>query len=1002
MAGFLQQREEYEQDDFGDYILDDDAQGNDGETIRQMIVEDTALLQKRNISFKRDIPYKTKDDYEPQEYATVSDGTPVGALVKLASKCKEILEDYGYDKGYIKTLDGLIQLLKRLKREDLDKGPPVISSLNELVNKTIVFIEQNKKKNPGIEAELIKMWSCILLKGMSDITQYGSTLKLLNSNTMYSKFLPESIKQYHEGESLMSFFKKTCSILQIPRVVGVSSDKIAAALMTNVSVLYGDSSPPILCTRKRQMGTAYIILQNYKVAYLAHLISECNAEMDEDCMFRAFKGIKAEFCYDDEREQLLVTEDRIQEKFDEFFRCKERMIPFSKGKPSNNMFFETVQDILGNHVRGSPRYDKWRELNEYENVQFKLQKMIVFIRAITKEVTANIDAFNESAHQFWEDENSEEIEDEIEYKSHRYAYTVATIVFQLLYPFNPDSVPFETLCRAEFISGTNDARKGHDFKNVSCVKKLGDKFLNLLGIEIDDNREEDENDTIIGVLYKNKMATICQTDNEFVYSFKSSNTFLTSEEYPLPKQNLDWLLFACPLSFSPLFAAIDFTRGVPQHSQHKFELINFFLKQMPSNTDLRKHELFRITFPQKVVDHIKSLIGNDFNNFFEIFTANSFYDGAAPFGARPLQLMGPCSSYIHFPKNNYTLIMRTYTKKKYGLEQYVKNNLKSGNTVNNTPLTGVLERFHNNTKRLVERGNEFIVRFDQIWKRPHMNLSSFTIPMYKGLLYAFTHKNNKFIQNFCLQNADIGCDVFTMKKQPSSLAECKEAFDKIMYNMLNFMLANHSAESINKLLDIFERIVEYQVHSNPQFLGNTGRIKETQPKGKTQRREKTYIGQVYPKLIRPTTMLRQRDRVDFTQKMNKGQKVVKEKKTITEYDASDEDSDKERGARVTKKRKSNKSDALISIKNELIRRYGEEQGTDYMEWFIQWNNGEVSTPEGLGNVFQELQARFLPISPANKQSGKTKKRGRSSSESPSSAAAAAKKGKILGPEDFGV
>jgi hypothetical protein len=214
--------------------------------------------------------------------------------------------------------------------------------------------------------------------------------------------------------------------------------------------------------------------------------------------------------------------------------------------------------------------------------------------------------------------------------------------------------------------------------------------------------------------------------------------------------------------------------------------------------------------------------------------------------------------------------------------------------------------------------------------------------------------------------------------------------------MLNFMLANHSPESKNELLDIFERIVDYQVNPNPQLLGNPGRIKETQPKGKTQRREKTYIGQAYPKLIRPTTMLRQHDRLEFTKKTNKGKKVEKEKGTES-YDASDEDSDKERMPRVTARKKSGVKkltfeEKIQAIHSELIRRYGEEDGAILTDNFIQWNNEEASTPQGFSDVFHELQMKFFPNSPANKQSGKTKKRGRNSSES--SPSAAKKKGKV--------
>lgn len=1034
-------RDDDDEDDYGDDDVEVDPVNNSS-TFRQLIVLGTENVRRTGFHADARRPFIHSGETTPKlgEYATISDGTPHGALHSMAKMCKQILIDNRETKI---DYDSLIGSLSRLTRKEMDTNKRIISDFCSLVNRTLQSLKTYLKKKGNklrYEEEIIKLWSCILCKGISDISQYGAALRMLPLNDTYREKLPSSqLKKltYHKfiSKNKMGFIKRVCRLLEIGTIVGVSSDKIAASLMTNISSLYGDTSLSVLCTRKRESASAYIILQNYKVALLAQLIGDCQPQTagSKKCLFEGMDTVKANFCEYTDRSsvfaarQVPFTEDRIQELFDNFFKCKEKMAFFSGGRS----FFDTFEDMIKIEKTYYTRHtdsDRLRELLEIDRFSHNTVKMIEFIGNIYFMVQRNFDAFNEYAERIWLcEERPCPGYRKGNHTSYRYAYTLANIVYKLLFPFDPSIDKSEEIAQQELLSATTDAINGHDFKKVECVKTLGDLFLGIIKGDkagIDDNEDE----SIVRTLRKNKMASICQNgENKFEYSFDCNNNFLISKKFKFPKPNMDWYLFECPFSFAPIFAVIDFTVGQQPFSSYKVELLNLLLDETYDLSDIKEHELFRVTYPSKIIEYISSLIERKLNTYFEVFSPPSYYDGAAPYKIRPLSLGNEYTSMVTLT-TSHTLVMRTVHTKSEGplLQNYVERNVDRGKFAVMTPLTNVISELSIEQKQVLKTSNPSIDRFDRIWKRPIMVVDEFKGDMFKTLLYGLNRKHNMLMNNFCEKYTEFDSDNLLLVNGIGSLEELKDKFKKIVRKILNVIISPSVDEAKkDELLDIFEKIVMYAETSDETYLGKEQytkkhyRVTDTNTVKQQKMKEmlleaSTHIqnASFNNRLPIAADIVRRNPLLNPGKKGNTAKKRSDIMKYSSEYDASASDSDSSnsnpriKGKRVTARKRSGVKTLTIeermnAIRAELIRRYGVEQGTDYMEWFIQWNNGQASTPEGLGNVFQGLQTKFLPNPPANKQSGKTKKRGRSSSESPSSAAAAKKK-KIIGPEDFGV
>jgi hypothetical protein len=257
-----------------------------------------------------------------------------------------------------------------------------------------------------------------MYKGLSDVSQYGALLASLDNITEFveSFTVPrfnnydaiiQSLSDVDKFAFLQRYFpnervnKESFNTIleiwrtfQIPRIIGVSSDLIAAALMTNISSLYGDSFLPVLSTRKTGGQTAFIISQNYKVVAMCEFLLSCLQEHVEIPGSNIIKRLFREFCHNGDGVSYLFDHDRIQSDFDDLFRLREDMLDFGDNF-TDAMFTILTTDLT--KVTDIKMRSKIGNLRDRDNIYNKFIKLTVFIKKLETFFRQNKRQFEEYA-----------------------------------------------------------------------------------------------------------------------------------------------------------------------------------------------------------------------------------------------------------------------------------------------------------------------------------------------------------------------------------------------------------------------------------------------------------------------------------------------------------------------------------------------------------------------------------------------------------------------------
>jgi hypothetical protein len=583
----------------------------------------------------------------------------------------------------------------------------------------------NAKDYTGYKEMISVIWSQILVKGMSDVSQYGALLTNINKLQKKVEFPPLG-----KMGDIVNFTNYSQ-----PEYIGVSSDKIAAALMTNVASLY--SHPlQILCTRKSGAGTAFIICQKQVVSALAVIIGlkDCNPMPRADfTKFTTLHKLKQRIdiilyqflkqCVNDP--SIGINYTMIDKIFDNIFALKTHMKFLGYGN---------IMDTIKNAYNRPPLTSS-NELSEQQIIHSLLYKNPDIIHFL-----AVIEMFDKIAKLI-----TPEIEQSlIEYSDmistvtvNRFAYYISNAIFKIKYPIadvarqiseqysqtgKQSSKPISRLDTNEIISASYDSIYGHDFE-VDAVTQLGLEFLSyvdenepaILSREANERiikNKKHEDNCIIEVLRKNKFATIGQQGSVIKIVFDPEINLLVDERPTLPYViGAQWELFQSPVNFAPIFYSIDFTAGLQPYIAGKTDIYNALLSRNDKS-------LSAIEPDKPISDFIKTLQQlNAQRHTYEVYTPATEFDGAAPYGLIPISInddyISKITLYDKAPgNNNITIRVVTRCNRVRTIDDIAIKNIK----IEASPLTIVYEGLPQAVlEKLRDPNNSYAVRFNNKW-----------------------------------------------------------------------------------------------------------------------------------------------------------------------------------------------------------------------------------------------------------------------------------------------
>ena len=704
---------------------------------------------------------------EPYSYiCPKKDGTPGKRLLYLTDACIKLLEKY--DTNYLINIQkkpAWVPLLQKLnhysigvgsKEEDEveeqdedeeDSGKKGKESrswwnvkgnegmaliLSELVDYILTKTLPKVNYLPSQACIIASLWSIIMVKCMSDISQMGQIIN----------YIPKLIFDQPQIQLTNTIF----DIIQKDAKVGfVSSDKICAG----VSSLLIRSVPFLLqtlCTRKSAVGhktTQNILVLKGEIAGLALCLNlfeqeynaeifnifSSNSEANED-----FKYMMATIAfYYNEYVSKLDKNNTVEQEFYDLFYIKRDINDTSIYR--NDRFIN-----LSNFIRGiCTVLQSLKHSVEVENLDllYKISEYYFSLKTV--------------------------------FRCKKWTYYVATDVFRLLYPQSAQDFTDikKIISYNEIRAATIDGTYGHDFAGLDCIQRLGEQFIQISGsnytenintkssVEMETDKNEisltnakgyidllipnvvrkDENEAIKRCLENSNCVTIDQIEDDLLINFNSSNNYLTGETSIGNPQY--WHFFDSLFSLKPLILAIDFTKGLQPYSTVAASQESIKIGAISTQ------ELINPVRPNELQSIVSEQIKENGKGY-ELMGVNALFDGAASYGIYPKYIVNTYDKFI--PYISETVINYTYSegkgnkKKIYDTNIQVKFETTSEFTKTElenkyktslipstfTPLDGVLEalinlysgnkQMLNNALELLDnRNNKYYASFSKLW-----------------------------------------------------------------------------------------------------------------------------------------------------------------------------------------------------------------------------------------------------------------------------------------------
>ena len=609
------------------------------------------------------------------------DGTPGKRLLYLTDACIHLLEKY--DKSYLIQIQknpDWQQLLLKLNHSSIGVGSKeedeveeqeedeeeagkkgkesrswwnvkgyegMAGILRELVDHILTKTLPKVNYLPSQACIIASLWSIIMVKSMSDITQMG---QLIN-------YIPTLILDQPQIQLTNTIFD---NIQKDAKVGFVSSDKICAG----VSSLLIRSVPFLLqtlCTRKSAVGhktTQNILVLKGEIAGLALCLNLFEQEYNAE-IFNIFSS------------NSVANED---------FKYMMATIAF--------YYNEYVSKLDKNNTVEQEFYDLFyikRDINDtsiYRNDRFvNLSNFINGIFTVLKSPKHSGEGKN--LYLLYQISNSY-FSLKTVFRSKKWTYYVATDVFRLLYP--QTGINFSNIKKIisynEIRAATIDGTYGHDFAGLDCIQRLGEQFIKISGsnytensnikssgdmetdvneiflanakgyldLLIPDDVRKDENEAIKRCLENSKCVTIDQIEDDLLINFNSSNNYLTGETSIGNPQY--WHFFDSLFSLKPLILAIDFTVGLQPYS------IVAASQESIKTGAKSTQEFINPVRPNELQSIVSEQIKENGKGF-ELMGVNALFDGAASYGIYPKYVVDADNKFIPYISEtvfNYTYL----------------------------------------------------------------------------------------------------------------------------------------------------------------------------------------------------------------------------------------------------------------------------------------------------------------------------------------------------------
>lgn len=643
--------------------------------------------------------------------ATENDGTPNKCLARLVRICIDLHSEITSsinpspvlfvkntnakrittDMIPVQNAEDLVDELESLSRSSLTEIHRTM--ISNIVNKALQAIKSRSAKEKLAKPDMLyiaELWYTLLIKSISDVAQFGSTIRNAHTLVPQQSFSPNEVVP--------------------PCFSYLSSDLIAAAEATTLG---REVEHPylILSSRKSSSITQTIILQKREIAATA-IFMQCLFDEQDNRFLEILQNYNGQGFSEDE--------NRIKGEVMLGIYKQLNLIGISVSEPNKGVIdnFKTTfnklirdkQDSLAGKYNLENGFmenmQKWAD--DAVNIKHANDKFVGVIRVNYKRL---IDTFVSQDYSYTHTSTSEagDIAEKaysfigiIEIFEHmimngtsntmftipRWIHQMATDIFSTMHPIGTDALDetkLDNLSLAEIIAATEDAAYGHDYK-IDGITTLGEEFMNKVILKSDRVNREDgdgitftpfnyiknssneqkhslEKSCIIDVLERNRYVTITQEIDHYVVMFNSEKNFLTIDTNSLPLHNTvtQWNIGVTPYypysntsentnqiedtppqnpaprkitprKITPrnIYMSIDFSRGTPSFYEHIISIKNALRKY--SNIAQNTYA-FDFMLRDNLQDLLSSIEAD--TGFKELMDVTTLFDGAAPVGAIP-------------------------------------------------------------------------------------------------------------------------------------------------------------------------------------------------------------------------------------------------------------------------------------------------------------------------------------------------------------------------------
>jgi hypothetical protein len=594
-------------------------------------------------------------------------GTPQKCLYHLASTCRDLLMEkrekggvFNVDKGALiynkKTnVNGILDAISKLPRDWWKKNNANLEVVNQLVTSAM-------KVYSGDTEKIAQMYSNILFKSLSDISQYGALLTNMADIETREKTVGGGY-----GDSY-----NVINSLYTPTYIGVSSDKIGAALMTMVASVF-DYNFEILSTYKYAGITVPVVLLKSDVAGLALFMRKKGSIVDrllEDGQLKLQNNEKIHIM--GVRQQCLeVIEDyrtqnsikKMDDHIVDLFRLKSRLKKIVRPEDvQKNRDLEKMVAYAGLIKRLS-------EIIYGENM--------AIVRLLYKALKEYVNAKGEDMY--------------IECET--YLYYISKSVHNLMFPLNKQVSKEKKaeISRQEIIGACYDNIYGHDFYGLDFIAQLGKKFVGQVfaksnnylfspdAIKTIENSANREDKCIQEALNKSDYVSVGFLDKKVAFFIGNKSNLLTFD-FPQLSSRTDALcsqtyLFKTPFDNKTYFYSIDFYSGTQPNVHAKSAIMNILNGYLCKEDILENDRETYMKLYKKQLDKMKQTGQLEY----EVFTPATYYDGAANYGLYDIIINEPYNTKYAFGSYVIDVTTRVVSDKKGKMAEFIETKYNEAN-----------------------------------------------------------------------------------------------------------------------------------------------------------------------------------------------------------------------------------------------------------------------------------------------------------------------------------